>query len=201
MNAEIIIDGCQEVRMNKNGVDAVCVNAGANLSLIRIKDCPSVEMNENGSWGTNGGDIEILNSLVDISRNSDNPWARVSYTSSNLYAESLKVEKSTVTANNCGANCGIWVESSANIENSTEIIIVQISHIIAVIIRGIQETELHCAVQRPGSWVLPFTPREMAEVVLLLHLRKTREMFRLFLLNCMQIKMVFLKILEHPEKE
>lgn len=119
MNAEIIVDGCQEVKMNKNGIDAVCVNAGANLSLIRIKDCPSVEMNENGSWGTNGGDIEILNSLVDISRNSDNPWARVSYTSSNLYAESLKVEKSTVTANNCGANCGIWVESSANIENST----------------------------------------------------------------------------------
>ncbi len=119
MNAEIIIAGCQEVKMNQNGVDAICVNAGAKLSLIRIKDCPSVEMNENGSWGTNGGDIEILNSVVDISHNSDNPWARVNYTASNLYAESLKVENSTVTANNCGANCGIWVETSADIENST----------------------------------------------------------------------------------
>lgn len=119
MNAEIIIDGCQEVKMNNNGVDAICVNAGATLSLIRIKDCPFVEMNENGSWGTNGGDIEIINSVVDISRNSDNPWARVTYTSSNLYAESLKIQDSTVTANHCGANSGIWVESSAYIENST----------------------------------------------------------------------------------
>ena len=109
----------QKVTMDNNGVDAVCFSSGGNIASLNIINSRNVSMTNNKSWGTNGGDIRIVNSILNISNNSDGPWANVTYTASNMYANSLYVEGSTIDANNCGANSGIWVENSATIIGST----------------------------------------------------------------------------------
>ena len=108
----------QKVTMDNNGVDAVCFSSGDNTASLNIINSKNVSMTNNKSWGTNGGDIKIVNSILNISNNSDGPWANVTYTASNMYANSLYVENSTIDANNCGANSGIWVENTATIIGS-----------------------------------------------------------------------------------
>ncbi len=122
VNASLNIEDCKEVKMNNNQTDAVCFDGGADVSNLNIINCQNVEMKANGSWGTNGGDIQIIDSILDISDNSTKPWSDVTYTSSNLCAESLLVENSKIFANNCGANCGIWVqETGMTVINNSEI--------------------------------------------------------------------------------
>lgn len=105
-----------KVTMNNNGVDAVCVSGDNDQINITGSN---VSMTNNHSWGTNGGNIKVINSYLNISNNSDGPWANVKYTASNMYANNLTVKNSTIDANNCGANSGIWVENTAEIIGST----------------------------------------------------------------------------------
>lgn len=105
-----------KVTMNNNGVDAVCVSGDNDQINITGSN---VSMTNNHSWGTNGGNIKVINSYLNISNNSDGPWANVKYTASNMYTNNLTVKNSTIDANNCGANSGIWVENTAEIIGST----------------------------------------------------------------------------------
>ena len=115
----ITFDNVSKVTMDDNGVDAVCFSSGSDTTIINIINSKDVSMKSNHSWGVNGGNIKIINSYLNISNNSDGPWANVKYTASNMYAETLYVENSTIDANNCGANNGIWVENQATIIGST----------------------------------------------------------------------------------
>ena len=115
----ITFDNVSKVTMDDNGVDAVCFSSGSDTTILNIINSKDVSMKGNHSWGVNGGNIKIINSYLNISNNSDGPWANVKYTASNMYAETLYVENSTIDANNCGANNGIWVENQATIIGST----------------------------------------------------------------------------------
>lgn len=115
----ITFDNVSKVTMDDNGVDAICFSSGSDTTILNIINSKDVSMKGNHSWGVNGGNIKVINSYLNISNNSDGPWANVTYTASNMYAETLYVENSTIDANNCGANNGIWVENQATIINST----------------------------------------------------------------------------------
>lgn len=119
VDADILFDGCETIRMNGNQTDAVCFNNGSNVQNLQIINCPNVEMKENGSWGTNGGYVTIKNSTVDISENGNDPWSAVSSTGSNLCCFELTVEESEINADKAGANCGVWVLGKSRIANST----------------------------------------------------------------------------------
>lgn len=115
----ITFDNVSKVTMNDNGVDAVCFSNESDTTILNIINSKDVSMKSNHSWGLNGGNIKVVNSYLNISNNSDGPWANVTYTASNMYAETLYVENSTIDANDCGSNNGIWVENQATIINST----------------------------------------------------------------------------------
>ena len=115
----ITFDNVKKITMDDNGVDAICFSSGSDTTILNIINSKDVSMKSNHSWGVNGGNIKIINSYLNISNNSDGPWANVKYTASNMYAETLYVENSTIDANNCGANNGIWVENQATIIGST----------------------------------------------------------------------------------
>lgn len=115
VNADIEINGCDEVRMNGNETDAVCFNDGTDVSKLKILNCPHVEMKDNGRWGTNGGYVTIEDSKVDISKNGEDSW---SSTGSNLFCTELTAKNSEINADDAGANCGIWVDESSNISNT-----------------------------------------------------------------------------------
>ncbi len=113
----ITFDNVKKVTMDDNGVDAVCFSNGSDTTILNIINS-TVSMKNNHSWGVNGGNIKIVNSYLNISNNSYGPWANVTYTASNMYADTLYVENSTIDANDCGANSGIWVENQATITGS-----------------------------------------------------------------------------------
>lgn len=113
----ITFDNVKKVTMDDNGVDAVCFSNGSDTTILNIINS-TVSMKNNHSWGVNGGNIKIVNSYLNISNNSYGPWANVTYTVSNMYADTLYVENSTIDANDCGANSGIWVENQATITGS-----------------------------------------------------------------------------------
>ena len=115
----ITFDGVKKVTMNDNGVDAVCFSDESDTNILNIINSKDVSMNRNQSWGINGGDIRIVNSYLNIDNNSIGPWDKVKYTASNMYAETLYVENSTIDSNDCANNNGIWVENQATIIGST----------------------------------------------------------------------------------
>ncbi len=115
----ITFDNVSKVTMDDNGVDAVCFSSGSDTTILNIINSKDVSMKGNHSWGVNGGNIKVINSYLNISNNSDGPWANVTYTASNMHAETLYVENSTIDANNCGANNGIWVASDMTVIGST----------------------------------------------------------------------------------
>ena len=115
----ITFDNVSKVTMDDNGVDAVCFSSGSDVTKLNIINSNNVSMRRNHSWGVNGGDIKIIGSYLNISDNSDGPWANVTYTASNMYADTLYVENSKIDANNNGANSGIWVENQATIIGAT----------------------------------------------------------------------------------
>lgn len=121
--ADIVIDGCKKVRMNGNETDAVCFNYGTDDSYLKILNCPDVEMKDNGHQGTNGGYVTIEDSTVDISGNVNvkDPHLlnEVLIEYSNLFCSGLTAVNSKINADNAGENCGIWVDGTSSISNTT----------------------------------------------------------------------------------
>ena len=121
--------GCAEVHIDDNQIDAIMFsssykNVGGTAvavpvdSELYVEDCPEFTMNGNESWGTNGGNVTVLNSTVECSGNSSQPWANVQKTASNLYCFSLVARDSEIRADNCGTYSGIWVAGNAEISGS-----------------------------------------------------------------------------------
>lgn len=121
--------GCAEVHIDDNQIDAIMFsssykNVGGTAvavpvdSELYIEDCPEFTMNGNESWGTNGGNVTVLNSTVECSGNSSQPWASVQKSASNLYCFSLVARDSEIRADNCGTYSGIWVAGNAEISGS-----------------------------------------------------------------------------------
>lgn len=117
VDAVLNFENCEEIRINDNKTDAICFNNGSNVSNLNIINCPNVEMKANGSWGTNAGFANIVNTTLNISDNGIDPWDKVTTTGSNFYCDELTASNSTIIADNANANCGIWVAGPAIIEN------------------------------------------------------------------------------------
>lgn len=125
LSLQVFINGCKIVKMNENAVDAVNFNYSGDITnamdetyLLKIENCPLVEMNKNGSWGTNGGNIKIFNSNVNANENGYAPWGKVTKSASNIYGENVEIKSSNVNANDCFTFSGIWVAYLADFENS-----------------------------------------------------------------------------------
>ncbi len=110
---------CEEVHLDGNRIDAICCSSGAVNQELKVTDCDNITFNNNGSWGTNGGNATITDSVMDISGNSSQPWSAVRQTASNFYCFTLTVNNSIITANGANANCGVWVSQTATINNSS----------------------------------------------------------------------------------
>lgn len=111
---EIVFSGCKTVRLEKNHLDAICVQSSQiGKSKITINNCPDISLSQNKSWGTNGGIVELNNSKLNINENGAGPWTNVRGTASNLYCYELTAKNSEIRANGAGSNCGIWVAGPA----------------------------------------------------------------------------------------
>ena len=115
----LTFDNVKKITMDDNEVDAVCFSSGSDTTILNIFNSNDVSMRRNHSWAVNGGNVKVVNSYLNIDNNSYGPWANVTYTASNMFAETLYVENSTIDANDCGSNNGIWVASNMTVIGST----------------------------------------------------------------------------------